>query len=171
MAKKKEGLQGVKNIKLGFKIKYSKGGDENEADTICVKAPGFSQMEINDKISAEVYQALFSSIGRLKDIMGEDPSNTTRDESSDADDSEMTLTQIKIGMEPDKYSKFKKYVLKTLTGNHKLACIANTDIPLKDFHWHAIGEKGGMDAIDKVVSGFLSFFIEDMERKTLSGVT
>lgn len=72
---------------------------------------------------------------------------------------------MQLGMDADRQAEFKRYVERVLTGNPRLAFIADDMVPggriaLSEGLWMSLAQANGVAAIDMLVLAFLGFFLK-----------
>jgi hypothetical protein len=163
MTEQNNGIAGIRKIKFDFDFKYAKDGDEDLGDTIVLIAPSFLDLDFNNHMTSTVSKALTA----LND--GEptsDEENATAsalsDEEKEVELRKRALNLVSIGLSEKKYNEFVKYLIKKLTNNSKYAHIEDTEIGVTDLLWREIEAKGGKKAIQRILSEYTHFFIQDL---------
>lgn len=152
--------KGTKKITFDFEFEYSKGGDLDIGDTIILKAPGYSQAEVQSHMYAAVTKGVIKALPALEKLT---EGQTAPEESNETASKETeTLFLMALGMEDEKYTNFVNYVRKVLTNNTRLAHIEGEEIGISDMLWQEIETKGGPDAVERVLAGFIGFFTARM---------
>lgn len=151
-------IAGIKKVEFDFEFTYSKDGDDDIGNTVVVLEPSFEDLDIHSRMTSLVTKGLFAALPQLEKISSitensSDPAEEKPDQEQD------TLMIMALGMEDAKYCEFVKYVKATLTNNSKFAHIDGEGIPITDMLWKEIGSKGGQQAIDRVLSAFIGFFM------------
>lgn len=162
------GIAGIKKIKFDFEFIYQKDGDEELGDTIVIREPTLSDLDVHSYMTAEVTKGLFGAMPVMKSMMPEneiEDASQSDDKGDGAEQERSAMFIMALGMDTEKYTKFQKYVKYLLTNDTRFAHVENEDIAVTDLVWKSIEEHGGMAAIDKILAGFTSFFIEAMDEK------
>lgn len=153
-------MRGTQTITFDFDFDYAHKGEFDTANAIVVKAPGLKDYAVHAWMKAAVTDALFNFAGRfahLRDQAGEEAGGGTSD--SDEQDSLMILS----GGMGKAFPEFVERLRKTLTKAPHLAHVAvEGEPPLTDKVWESLAEKGGLEACDRVLSGFCGLFLHDL---------
>jgi hypothetical protein len=144
-------MRGERTIELP-EFEFSQGGEFRKATSITVRAPGFKKRAIHAAMSGYVSEGL---IGVAKKVQG--MSGDTDAEARAAEPDAVALMSMGLG---SKYPDFHEVALRAITNSPTIACVSDTDVPITDSVWESIEQAGGMAAVDKVVSGFTSFFLD-----------
>lgn len=153
-----EGVAGVTKIKFDFEFTYSKDGDEDIGDTIVLNAPNFQQSEIHYRMTSFVTKGIFSAMPQLEKAAGISDDDKS-DDKNDSDEEQNYMLIMALGMDDKQFVEFTKYVKQILTNNPDLARIDNEQIGITDLLWQQIAENGGPQAVDRVLSAFIHFFM------------
>ncbi len=158
-----EGIAGIKKIKFDFEFTYAKDGDEDIGDTIVLIAPSFLDLDFNNHMTSTVSKAL-SALDDGKPVSEEEKAAapTFSDEEKEIELRKRALNLVSVGLSEKKYNEFVKYLMKKLTNNNKYARIEDEQIGITDLLWQEIETKGGKKAIQKILSEYTHFFIQDL---------
>lgn len=158
-----EGIAGIKKIKFDFEFTYAKDGDEDIGDTIVLIAPSFLDLDFNNHMTSTVSKAL-SALDDGKPVSEEEKAAapTVSDEEKEIELRKRALNLVSVGLSEKKYNEFVKYLMKKLTNNNKYARIEDEQIGITDLLWQEIETKGGKKAIQKILSEYTHFFIQDL---------
>jgi len=165
-------IKGEIQVHLPFEFDYSDGGTMKKETMITVRAPSFADFKIHNAMvgrakSAEVGTAVaLSGFKRSADDASPAPAASEREE-SDAEMVDRVIGVYAMGLGDEKFSTFMEFVKATLTNNPRLAAVGETKIPIKDAVWEQIGLKGGMDAVNLIISAFAGFFLTDQRSRSL----
>lgn len=167
-------MRGEKTIEFSpeFNVKFSNKGKFTESTGVVVREPGLGKFEVYTTMSAYVADALrkiYADKSERKQaapaaaapapIETEEPD---LDENSDQDVD--VLVFMRMGLGPDRYPAFMRYVKNVLTSSPKLANVIGDDKQgLTDEVWESISEGGGMKAVEKVLSEFTGIFFDALD--------
>lgn len=163
-----------KTITFDHDFVYSKGGEFVTAREITVCEPNYDRRHVYRTMRAYLAKADLAMMKFYADM-------TAGQKTSDPDDVPLepkmddapkkaavepdVLDQMRMALGLEGFPTFCDYVQKELTGCKQLAFVG-TDMageirdrsPITEEVWMAISKAGGMEAIDKVLSAFASFF-------------
>ena len=166
-------MRGEKTVTFDFNFEYSHDGNFVEANTITLRAPGLGKFDVHNTMQAYVSKAVVSFAAQLRDANKGQPDQSTDDEdvsdTSEPDDDKDVMVIMAMGLDLDVYPKFAAYVQRVLTNTPKLATIGDTKVPITDAVWSSIEERGGIEAANKIMSEFTSFFFDALGSKKASG--
>lgn len=164
-----ETIAGVKKITFDFDFTYSKDGDEDLGDTIVLKEPGLSALEISAKIESYVSKGLLASMACLGDISADQIKELADSAGQSGDknlnDGQSALMLLAAGLEPKEYAAFILLLKKTLTNDSRFAHIEGEAIGLTDMLWKQIEDNGGKKLVDKIFTEYTDFFMNDLGEK------
>ncbi len=159
-------MRGEKRIEFDFEFEYSANGQFASSRELCLRAPGLGKFEVHATMQAFVAQT-FGNLHSMRDSFSQEETETQPD-----NDQQKDLTQfIAMGLGVDEYPNFFRYVYRTLTNCPRLAYVddGNNKQPVTDAVWESIEQRGGMEAINRVVSEFTDFFFTALASKDESG--
>lgn len=167
-------MRGEKTVTFDFNFEYSHDGNFVEANTITLRAPGLGKFDVHNTMQAYVSKAVVSFAAQLRDANKGQPDQSTDDDdvsdTSEAQDEDKDVMVIMaMGLDLDVYPKFASYVQRVLTNTPKLATIGDTKAPITDAVWTSIEERGGIEAANKIMSEFTSFFFDALGSKKGNG--
>jgi hypothetical protein len=160
------GIAGVKKIKFDFEFTYSKGGDDDLGDTIVLKSPSFMDLDFNNHMTATVSKAMSG----IPDGGKDDPDDLSQKVEPSPEEvreelRSRALSLMSIGLSQKGYNEYVKFLIKKLTNNNKYAHIEDEEIGITDLLWREIEAKGGKKAIQKILSEYTYFFIQDLMKE------
>lgn len=152
----------VKGIELA-EFKYPYQGGYESATWVILQAPGLRQYGVHNRMTAYIMQA-FRSMKKdnlIDDPSPDDPINPTADQSED-DNSDQIMGMLAFGLanEPQAYEKLCNDVRSLLTNNPTLCRIEGTNAPISDEAWEHIADTNGLNGINRILSVFVSFFMD-----------
>lgn len=152
-------MRGEKTVTFDFAFTYSDKGHFVEAREITIRAPGISKFDTHARMKAWVGKAVlaFSSIARPTAASDDEPP------AQDGDDDQDVMQLMSMGLGVDDYTAFCAFVKKALTGS-TLATVGESKIPVSDEIWIDLEDKGGMEAVFKVMSEFTGFFFAALQK-------
>lgn len=166
-------MRGEKTVTFDFNFEYSHDGNFVEANTITLRAPGLGKFDVHNTMQAYVSKAVVSFAAQLRDANKGQPDTSDNDEdvsdTSEQDEDKDVMVIMAMGLDLDVYPKFASYVQKVLTNTPKLATIGDTKMPITDAVWASIEERGGIEAANKIMSEFTSFFFDALGSKKANG--
>ncbi|MDX2308084.1 MAG: hypothetical protein NW216_07595 [Hyphomicrobium sp.] len=156
-------MRGEKIVEFEKPFLYSFNGQFEEATSITVRAPGLPHLAVHAKVQAALARAIlaFPRPDRKPDAADEgvDHGEDESDGASGAAPEIDALQVLAAGYDENGYADFLKWLKRTLTNQPKLAFVTGTDCPVTDEVWDSISEEGGLDAVFKVLSAFVGFFL------------
>ncbi len=172
-----------------FTFRYSRRGQFEDACSITVCEPNFEKRAVHAKMSAMVFDALIKAQQRVARPQSEEAPQVepaAAAAASDGSDVEVLagadqaepdyLIHMQMGMPSSDYSAFLEYARVQLTGDRRLAFVGDDTsgpvkerIPIDEGVWMSLAEEGGMDAVNRVLSAFVSFFHPAARQKRTSG--
>lgn len=170
-------MRGEKTIKFDFDFSFPTGdGEFGYANAIDIRAPGLGKHDVYFTVKSYVSKAL-TGFAKLrgdiekpkadKDIdLDDEPVEESNDEDSDEID---TMAIMAAGLDVKAFQELALYLRRALTASPKLATVSGTKTAVTDEVWHTIDEKGGMDAINKVLCAYIDFFLESQTSRSRNG--
>lgn len=171
--------RGVKTITFDFPISYPIDGQYQETDRITVRSPGLGKYDVYSTMKAYVGKAMLNMSKARAGMKSEveqkialqDDDDVVDVDGDDADNDEKDVMIIMaMGLSTEEYPKFATYVQKVLTGSTRLATVGAEDkVAITDEVWTSLEEGGGMEAVNRVMSEFVSFFFDALPSPKKSG--
>lgn len=165
-------MRGEKTITFDFPIRYSENGKFEEAYTITVRAPGLGKYDVYTAMQSYVGKGIISFIKARGDVAKPDEDEYADNDAASPDEEkgeEDVMAIMAIGLDTKMYQEFATYTRRAITNAPKLATIGEGKAPLSDAVWEELADKGGMEAINRVLSEFVSFFLDALGSKKKSG--
>jgi hypothetical protein len=169
-------------IEFPFTFRYPRKGIFEEANSITVCEPGFDKRNTYRKMSSIVMEA--QAVAQKKFAQNPDENKITVEAPASEDGApvepklpdDFDLMVIRMGLNADEYTRFCDWVQKELTNCKQLAFVGtdpDDKNPIVEEVWDSIARAGGMEAVDKVLSGFASFFslLARPQSPTTTGMT
>lgn len=166
-------MRGEKTIKFDFDINYPTGNGQYAATReVTLRAPGLSKSDVFYTLKGYVSKAVtgFAKIhaGTKKRTADQAAGDDEENEGYDKEEVD-TMYLMGAGLDIDDYQVFSNYLRRVLTNSSKLASLGDSKAPLSDEAWLEIDAAGGMDAVNKVLAGYVDFFLEPLMSKSKSG--
>lgn len=156
-------------VTFDFEFSYSKGGQFVPTNRIVVRAPGLSLLDIHGAMKSHVAQAQKGAMSFLVQAQAARESMGVEEEKPEDPNAEPDVLQLmSMGLSPDEHTKFLVYVKKVLSNRVALAYVgdAASPSPITDEVWDQIEEHGGIEAFERIVNAFTSFFFAGLSRPT-----
>ena len=158
-------MRGTKTITFDKPFLYSRGGTFEEATEITVRAPGMTLIRVHARVESAVARAILAFPRPEK---REEQTDDEHEEAvTEAGKAEIDALQVlAAGLGADDYGDTLVWLKKTLTNQPRLATITGTDnLAITDEVWDSIEEESGTDAALKVLSAFVGFFLERLNKE------
>lgn len=158
----------TKVLTFDFNFRYTRAGILDESSAIVLCEPSYTHQRTFHQMRAWCTMAEKGMISWLANVQNTMDRNSDPDAKVKPDDSQQpsALDTLRYGLTAEKYIEFVEFVQRELTGKKALAWVGSDDgaelaqrFELNAGVWQSIGENGGMDAIEKVISGFADFFL------------
>lgn len=164
--------KGVKTIDLGFEIAYSVKGQFVRTNTITVREPGLGKYEVWAAMKSFVTQAqpaileVAAKAQAAAAAAGHvpEPDPEVQPETEGEDDERDIMTWMALGLGDKKFQDYFRYVKTALTNAPRLATVGDSEQPITDEVWLEIDEKGGMEAVTRIMSEFTGFFFGGQQK-------
>ena len=167
-------MRGEKTVTFDFNFEYSYDGNFVEGNTITLRAPGLGKFDVHSTMQAYVSKAVVAFAAQIRDANKGQTQDTSSDDEEVSDTSEQdedkdVMVIMAMGLDLEVYPKFAAYVQRVLTNTPKLATIGDSKVPITDAVWQSIEERGGIEAVSKIMSEFTSFFFDALGSKKANG--
>ena len=165
-------MRGEKTIEFDFEFTYSRKGSFMKGSRITLREPGLGKRQVHATMTAFMSEAMlgqmrhlsaFQEASKAKEL--QKAADAEDEEAEDQDEAELeteternVLATMAAGLGTEKFPAFMDYVIKALTEAPKLASIEDSEVGLTHATLEEIAENGGMEAIDRIVGVFASFF-------------
>ena len=164
----------MRSIEFPFSFQFPNGGIQDLANAITVCEPNYDNRHVYRRM-----QAVLGDTAKALMVMQAELAAKTGGKSREVDeapapapaaqpDSEPDIVdQVRIVLGTEGFESFVGYVQKELTNNRALAYVGSDlsilvkdRVPVTELVWMNISRECGMQAIDRVLSAFASFFLE-----------
>lgn len=175
--------ESMKVISFDFDFQYPRGGNQDVANAITVCEPTWGQRQVYTTIRSYLGETSRLLTLAFSDVPRRTPAEAETDEATQEAAAEAPsatdidhLERMRFAMSVDAFGKAYDYITKQLTNNKSLAYVgSDTTVsvrerePITDLVWMNIAKAGGMEAVDKILAGFLSFFESNSRAKPTEG--
>jgi len=161
-------MRGEKTIDFDFDFEVSHGGDFRSCNEIHMQEPGISQLKVHAEMKAYVSKAGLAMVAFLTKHVGSDALSDMQREAeergvTDEGGNMSILDTLSSSLEVGQYVQFIERLKAILSNNKRLAWvdIDGDRVPLNDAVWQELEVNGGMQAVQKIMDGFMNFFTAD----------
>lgn len=170
----------MRTIFFPFNFRYPHAGVYEEGNAITVCEPSYDKRATHRRMAATVMDALSTA---YRKSVGDQASTEQADAAPPSEgggakelEPEMLFTFVRMGMSTDEFVRWSEWVQRELTSCAPLAYVgADLSLPIKDRSpvteevWMNIAREGGVEAIDRVIAEFASFFLSSRKSATTTG--
>lgn len=169
-------MHGETTITFDEPFKISENGSFVDVRDVTLRAPGLGKRHVHTTMQAYVMEAISELQRRRPDLMkaesGVDEGDEPAPQKKPSDPEEEALgilKMIQMGLGPERFSQFDRYIRTELTNSPKLATVGPNGMPLTDAAWEAIAEANGIEAIDRICGTFVGFFTGSPKSRKTNG--
>lgn len=175
-------MRGEATLVFDEPFEISENGSFVRVNTVTVRAPGLGKAHVHATMQAYVMEAVMGMQRKRPELMQQskaersplDPVGGPIEEPKDAiesaeDEYALVLQLMSSGLGVERWPAFFDYVYTQLTLS-KLASAGESGTQLTKETWDSIEQTNGMEAVERIIGAFGSFFTKSMlQRKTGSG--
>ena len=174
-------------IEFPFSFQFPNGGIQDLSSAVTVCEPSYDNRHVYRRMQAglgdwaKAYMLMQAELraktGDKSTEVDEAPVQASEAQADTESDTDI-INQMRIVLGTSGFEELANYIQKELTNNRSLAYVGSDlttlvrdRVPVTDLVWMNIANAGGMQAIDRVLSAFINFFLPGQPSEKSERVT